>query len=269
MSIREVKVQLKELERVSGRKHNSLRRRINKVVLTGGSKPQYKELMRDIQQYLNRYSRHGNKQYTTVFRSQDYDANDGFQTFAWGPLVWTFLHILSMNYRREGNENRPGEYEYRSFLEALSKILPCSHCRNNFPKNKAAALIAMTQLDNPEYRIGMDANGHPVENDVYRNRTTFSRFLWELHHQVNIMLGKDITNEPSFEQMRDQLEMFRSRCLTDAEIQKIESEGGCTAAVYGANAKAKCRINFVPRDDTKTVLVEGLKIDPQCKVRPR
>jgi hypothetical protein len=102
-------------------------------------------------------------------------------------------------------------------------------------------------------------------NDIYKSRAHFARYVWQLHHEVSTMLGKDTTNEPSFEKMRNAFETFRSRCLTKEEMNKRKVEAGCTASVYGADAKAKCQIAYVPRvDDNKKV--KGISIHPRCKI---
>ena len=134
------------------------------------------------------------RQWKPRFCENDYNSGDGFQTSTWGPPCWTFLHFASLNYipeRREG---------YEMLLKGLGKTLPCGHCRNNFRKNYAQAERVMR-------------NKHGIHN-IWACRRTFSLFVWELHHAVNVMLGKDLTEEPTFPQMRDMYEMFRSRCLT-------------------------------------------------------
>ena len=196
MSIRKAKNILKKVEEHIGFKHNLLRRRINKMIekdhLDG-----INQLLFDMNAILK-----GGGETEKVFSEKDLDSGDGFQTYTWGPMVWGFLHILSFNYRKDGNENRPGKKEYKNFLHALSLVLPCSHCRTNFNTNKKSALVEMTKLENPKYKIGVLADGSPNEDDIYRDRCTFSRFIWELHHQVNIMLNKDVKLEPSFEKVR-------------------------------------------------------------------
>ena len=113
------------------------------------------------------------------------------------------------------------------------------------------------------------------EEDVYRDRKTFSQFIWYFHHKVNEMLGKyPDGGEPTFAEVRDMFETFRSRCLTPEEIKKLKEneEGGCTAAIYGADAKAKCTIKFEPRKSynvKSTRIGSGIRIDEKCKVRKR
>ena len=86
------------------------------------------------------------------------------------------------------------------------------------------------------------------------------------------MLGKCIRDEPTFEQMRDELENFRSRCLTPEEIERErqrKKEGGCVDSPYGADAKSRLILTFVPRDDDDLKRVSSYRIAPQCRVRKR
>ena len=39
-----------------------------------------------------------NKTRKRIFKKTDFSSGDGFLTSVWGPLQWTFLHIMSFNY---------------------------------------------------------------------------------------------------------------------------------------------------------------------------
>ena len=192
------------------------------------------------------------EKWSPTFCDRDYVSGDGFQTSVWGPCTWVTLHLFSLNYtpaRKRG---------YQQLIDGLKQTLPCIHCRNNFEKNWKAAMSAM-------HRRGI--------RDPWSSRENFSRLIWELHHSVNIMLGKDLTNEPSFERMRDDYETFRSRCLTPEEIaeaQKKAKESGCVDSPYfnkyGAPSKARTHIWFGPRDDSAPARVPDINISPECRV---
>lgn len=248
-----VKTALKSLERQTGKKQVDLRRRLNRSILEGGG-DDIKDMLSDIQKQM---------QSGVPFTEVDFNSNDGFQTPVWGPLVWNFLHIVSLNYRKEK------EPEYRAFMEALRKVLPCVHCRTNFPKNSAAAVESMKTLP----KGPLSAGGSPYQinsyDDVFQSRAHFSRYIWQLHHEVSSMLGKDCSSEPSFEKMRNDFETFRSRCLTKEEIAKRKAEAGCTQSVYGADAKAKCHISYVPRTGEGNKKVKDINIHPKCKISKR
>lgn len=252
MSLQEAKQILLDKERIKGKKDKESRRRYNNIIRTG-------KRQTDIDGFIVELKGGANP---PTFTEDDYNANDGFQTYTWGPLAWTFLHMISMNYRPEKKQG------YKQYLDALEKVLPCGHCRDNFANNLKTAKEEMIQKD-------IIKN----EEDVYRDRKTFSHFIWYFHHNVNKMLNKypegSEETEPTFEEVRDMFETFRSRCLTDEEIKELKEneEGGCTAAIYGADAKAKCTIKFEPRkfDAFKKSSEgrEGIKISSKCKVRKR
>jgi len=80
-----------------------------------------------------------------------------------------------------------------------------------------------------------------------RSRTTFSKYIYDLHETVNKMLGK--TSHLSYEQVRDRYEHFRARCS-----QKMKKgEKGCTETYRGAK-KTKCLLHIVPLKDRRPSL---------------
>jgi len=253
MAHSKVKKLLTDLETRTGEKHISFRRRINQSILQGGGQ-YYHNILEELQNQAKNAP-------TQLFTTDDYNSSDGFQTPVWGPLLWNFLHMVSLNYRPEK------EQEYRNFLQSLQKVLPCLHCRTNFSKNSTKAIHIMEQL--PKGKLSAGGSPYQINSgtDIYKSRAHFARYMWQLHHEVNTMLGKDTTNEPSFEKIRDQYETFRSRCLTKEEIEMRKAEAGCTAPIYGADAKAKCQIAFVPRVGDGNKAVKKINIDPRCQIK--
>lgn len=73
-----------------------------------------------------------------------------------------------------------------------------------------------------------------------KNRTTFSKYIYDLHEIINEMLGKK--SGLSYNDVRDRYENFRSRCFKEPVISK---EDGCTEPVYGE--KSKCILQIVPQ----------------------
>jgi len=232
----ECKRKLDRIESVRGRQ-NELRREINLAIRAGGN-PMH------LSQKLD-------AMWTPTFCEKDYVSGDGFQTAVWGPAAWHYLHITSLNYAPKRKK------QYKMLLDGFAGTLPCVHCRNNFPKNLKSAKKAMKE------------QGY---TNVWKDRESYSRFIWQLHHEVNVMLDKCTKNEPSYEEMRDELEMFRSRCLTPEEIEKEKrkkKEGGCLDSPYGADAKSRLILMFVPRTEDDLNRVHSLNIDPKCRVQPR
>lgn len=258
-SLREAKSLLLDTEKKEGKKRKEWRRRFNNIVRTGKRQTDIDVFIREL-----KGGEGGNEGNERTFTEDDYNNGDGFQTYTWGPLAWTFLHMISMNYKKENRK------EYENYLNSLQGILPCLHCRENFSKNIADAKQAMIDDEEiPEVK---------TPDDVYKDRKSFSHFIWYFHHVVNMMLDKypkeRTDKEPTFQEVRDMFETFRSRCLTEEEIKQLQEgqEGGCTAAIYGADAKAKCTIKFEPRNSSyvkSTRIGSGIKIHNKCKVVKR
>lgn len=161
-----------------------------------------------------------------VFNKEDYDSKDGFLTYVWGPSMWMSLHIVSMNY--PCYPTRQQKKQYKSFFDSLQNILPCGKCRDNLKNN----------LKNTKY--GMT---------VFQNRDTLTKWVYDLHCNINTMLGKK--NVVSFEDVRNIYENFRARCSLKSPIRgggksktKKKRELGCTVPVSGM--KSQCILNIVP-----------------------
>ena len=96
--------------------------------------------------------------------------------------------------------------------------------------------------------------------DVFKNRDTLSRYIYNLHETVNTMLGK--SSGLTYEEVRDRYEHFRSRCLEDPKkMNKSKIEKGCTEPLYGV--KSKCVLSIVPRDGR----LASFKMDPKCVLK--
>ena len=241
-----VKERIRDAERKLGKPLPQMRRALNTAIRGGGKG--LENITRRLEGLLSR----SRDEWEPTFCEADYTSGDGFQTSVWGPCTWIMLHLFSLNYtpaRKQG---------YKMLLEGMKKTLPCGHCRNNFEKNWKVATKTMRDRG---------------VRDPWSSRENFSQLIWELHHSVNVMLGKDLTHEPSYEKMRDDYETFRSRCLTPEEIaeaQKKVEESGCVDSPYfnkyGAPSKARTHVWFGPRDDKSLQRVSDINIDPSCRV---
>jgi FAD-linked sulfhydryl oxidase len=183
------------------------------------------------------YTKKRNK-HKKVFTRKHYSSDDGMLTSVWGPCVWVFLHILSFNYPTHPSTEQ--KLHYKQFIKSLQHVLPCVHCRNNLKKN---------------------FKKFPITDAHMKNRTTFSKYVYQLHEYVNKMLGKK--SGLTFAQVRDKYEHFRSRCTTLKKSNKKERKTtkkhkGCVDPLYGT--KSKCVINIVP----KSTPCPTLKINKQC-----
>ena len=163
------------------------------------------------------------------FNSSDFNSGDGMLTSVWGPSMWHSLHTISFNYPVKPTKEEKTNY-YKFFL-SLKNVLPCKYCRLNYVKNLKAVPLTMNTM---------------------KNRHSLSMWLYELHEEINKMLGKK--SNLTYEDVKLRYEMFRSRCLIKkSKKKKIKKskkgkkiESGCVQPLYGK--KSKCVINIVPKD---------------------
>jgi len=173
---------------------------------------------------------------SNTFNNNHFNSGDGMLTSIWGPSLWHFLHTMSFNY--PVNPTNEQKRHYYEFIMSLQNILPCRYCRENLPKNLKKA----------------GWNKHKL-----RNRASFSKFIYNLHQEVNCMLGKSF--HLSYCEVRDRYEHFRSRCLKKKKPKKDKNlEDGCVDSLYGK--KSKCILQIVPKDSKRATF----KMSPKCKI---
>jgi len=176
-----------------------------------------------------------------VFTKKDFLSGDGMMVKIWGPLQWTYLHIMSFNY--PVNPTDDDKKHYRDYVLNLQYVLPCKYCRMNLTNNFKKKPLNMCHM---------------------ASRETFSRYIYELHETVNKMLHKK--SNLTYCDVRERYEHFRSRC-TDEKPKVFtfkksntmkKKEKGCTEPLYGK--KSKCVINIVPLEDKTATF----KMDKKC-----
>ena len=189
-----------------------------------------------------------------------YHSGDGFVTTVWGPLIWHFLHIVSMNF--PVHPTREDKLKYFRFIQSLGDVLPCGPCRNNFVKN-------------------IKQSGFGIH--VLSSRFEFSKWMYNFHNIVNIMLGKPRYSR-SFSDTMNMYEYFRAGgckyhhhhhhygnntfSFDDSQTSSASSsassssssllynnnippENGCTQSVLGNHMKPKCVIKLVFGNEKK------------------
>jgi hypothetical protein len=180
-----------------------------------------------------------------LFNKNDYNSGDGMLTSVWGPSLWHSLHVISFNYPVSPSVDQ--KKKYLDFFLSLKDILPCKYCRENYKKNIKTV---------------------PLNMNTMKGRHTLSRWLYDLHEEINKMLGK--TSNLTFNDVRERYEMFRARCLNDnkgnkklikKKTKKPRREKGCVKPLYGV--KSKCVINIVPR----TKRCKTFKVDRKCVLK--
>lgn len=185
----------------------------------------------------NKYNK--TKKYT--FNKKHYNSGDGMQVSIWGPAAWHFIHTMSFNY--PVNPTIKDKKYYREYIYNLRYVLPCKYCRINLTNNLKQKPLLMCHM---------------------KNRTTFSRYIYELHELVNRMLGKK--SNLTYCDVRERYEHFRSRCSEEKprifnfkkDKTRKKKEKGCTESLYGK--KSKCVINIVPQEDK----VATFQMDKKC-----
>ena len=177
-----------------------------------------------------------------IYKKNDYDNGNGMLTKIWGPSLWHYLHVMSFNYpvhpSKEDKEN------YRVFLCNLRYVLPCGKCRKNLKKN-------FKKL--------------PPKKSVFKNRESFSRYIYKLHELINKMLNKK--SGLSYKDVRERYEHFRARCSSVKTFKKRKKckrktrkkEDGCTEPLYGK--KSKCIIKIVPQE----MKCQTFQMDKKCE----
>jgi len=173
-----------------------------------------------------------------VFSDEEFNSDNGMMTAIWGPALWHSLHTISFNY--PVNPTHEEKLRYYKYFKYLGKVLPCKYCRDNYKGN----------LKSTHYNM-----------NVFNDRESLSKWVYNLHENVNKMLGKE--SGLSYQDVRNRYEHFRSRCLAkEEEIQISETkEKGCTQPLYGV--KSQCVINIVPKDKR----VKTFKMDPRCIIK--
>ena len=178
-----------------------------------------------------------------TFNKKDYNSGDGMLTNVWGPGLWHYLHVISFNYPNEPTILQ--KIKYKQILLNLQYTLPCKYCRINLKNN---------------------FKKFPLNNIIFENRNSFSRYIYNLHELINKMLGKK--SNLTYCDVRDRYEQFRSRCVIENpkifkykenfNKTKSKKEKGCTEPLYGK--KSKCIINIVPQEKK----CKTFNIDKKC-----
>jgi hypothetical protein len=143
-------------------------------------------------------------------------STNGFLTDIWGPMLWSVLHIISLNYPEHPEEHHKDEYY--NFIISLQHVLPCGACRENMVNNLKT--VKFSKL-------------HSL-----KNRESFSHWVYDFHSEVNRTLNK--TSQPTFEEMKETYEMFRAKCGKP----KKGTEKGCIVPVN--HVKTKCILSIIP-----------------------
>ena len=84
----------------------------------------------------------------------------------WGPIFWNTIHIATLGY--PPNPSAADKDGMRKFFESLKTVIPCPVCREHYKQHLAES---------------------PVE-PALESKGQLVHWAWNLHNQVNDMLGK-------------------------------------------------------------------------------
>ena len=125
-------------------------------------------------------------------------SSNGFTTSVWGAPAWLFLHCIAFNYSPDR------KLGYKLFFKYLADVLPCGACRTNYKR----LITSHTQ-----YRL---------TDKVFKNRYTFSQYLFKLHNKIQQDIyekSKIECNQPMYQNTKEDFkkvqkfyETFRSKC---------------------------------------------------------
>ena len=87
----------------------------------------------------------------------------------WGPKAWYFLHTITFSY--PDNPTPQDKQDAENFFRVLGTQLPCESCKNNYKKH---------------------LKKHPLTNQELSSRDSLSRWLVDIHNEVNIMTNKNV-----------------------------------------------------------------------------
>lgn len=170
-------------------------------------------------------------------KSQKYMSKDGFNTAVWGPPLWHVIRCISFNFPPEPSLEQ--KLQYAQFMLSLGQVLPCGACRDNYINNLASS--------------GFDL-------DVFKNRDTFSRFIYKLETNVNKMITGKKALPKTFPEMRSQYECFRAKCHTSDNKKK---EAGCVKPK--GYVKPRAFVHIVPAEEHSDL--SSLQVSKKCTTK--
>ena len=87
----------------------------------------------------------------------------------WGVHGWKFIHFVTLAYPNSPTEE--DKIHYKTFLESLQYVLPCSICSNNFKKNLLT---------------------YPLDDIALKDKVSLTKWGIDMHNEVNKETGKRV-----------------------------------------------------------------------------
>lgn len=93
----------------------------------------------------------------------------GMLTSIWGNNAWNSLHCISFTYPEKPTEE--DKQNYKTYFQTLKYVLPCCICRKHYTEHT---------------KIGGDFE---IKDEIFKNKESLTRWLYELHKNVDKSLG--------------------------------------------------------------------------------
>jgi len=107
----------------------------------------------------------------------------------WGPQLWHSLHCITFTYSLSPTEEE--KRQFRNFFESLQFVIPCCICKTHFQQHISEGEFKLT-------------------DEVFRDRLSLTRWLYNLHCKVNKELGYDY--DISFNDICNKYNAYRATC---------------------------------------------------------
>lgn len=120
--------------------------------------------------------------------------SEGISPKIWGPHMWEVLHTISFNYPE--NPTSLDKEIHKNFYILVGKILPCDSCSNFY---NSSIKKGITELN----------------IEVFRNRETLTRWLYNIHEAVNNKLG--VEYGITYDDVVKKYESYKSICNTPTQ----------------------------------------------------
>lgn len=118
---------------------------------------------------INNYNKNNNTCGKTC--NNTLTGSPGFQPSVWGPGLWLALHIITLNYPEHPTQEQ--RLQYFEFFRTLGHVLPCHFCQIHFKEYFEQTLGSNKKV-----------------SQVFKDRDSLSKWLYDIHENVNIRLHK-------------------------------------------------------------------------------
>lgn len=126
------------------------------------------------------------------------NSDSGLMTKIWGGHFWIACHSITFGYPTSPTDEQ--RKHYFEHFKTYEYILPCKYCRDSFSKF----------IREPDTLLSID---------VFENRQTLTKWLYDIHNKVNNKLGVNYCF--TYNDLVEKYESFRAKC--------VPNEKGCTS----------------------------------------